>query len=525
MRQSRRIPSNHEPASLQTDAPKTGSLLSSRSMSYRSISFFALAAPLGLAACAPTSVTPSESATEDAAAVVNPNIPLPRDAGPAASAEDSATPAASTSDARPSEGTVSKDEAQTGVNFDLPSDEAETTVLPATSAPTLSSRPDSSTAEPLSCDDCPASDDPCWTQTCNPVTGRCEREPAALTACDDGDRCTRDDTCGEDGVCAGAPLECPDDAPGTCLTSVCNPESGMCQQVPRAAAAECDDADACTTNDACDDLGNCRGIALECSGMDASCAVGTCNSDTGACEARPVDLGETCDDGDACTSSDQCDGAGACAGTRTDCSQLDGVCTAGACNPDSGACEAVALTGTPCDDADACTQNDQCDQGSCAGTIPDTCETRLEVPISTQESTLLLATECGGVALANDFNVKRLLTDASPEAQGDCTDSGGADVFVSLDLSDQTEAVRLLATTDNRETDFDTVLILVGSSSDGGQQCAYDQLVACNDALNDNVERSTLDVVVPPGVYTLIVDGYIARDRGQAALSVAIGAP
>jgi hypothetical protein len=98
-------------------------------------------------------------------------------------------------------------------------------------------------------------------------------------------------------------------------------------------------------------------------------------------------------------------------------------------------------------------------------------------------------------------------------------------VFVSLDLSDKTEAVRLLATTDNRETDFDTVLILVGASTDGGQQCAYDRLVACNDALNSNVERSTLDVVVPPGIYTLIVDGYIARDRGQAALSVAIGTP
>lgn len=496
------------------------------------MSFLALAAPLALAACSPKSVSVDESTTNDASAVLNPNAPLPMDGGSRESApasSNSATEGESDSvelseDARSTEGP------RTGVNFDFPSASSERNTSPAptgtdSSGPgTDSSGPATSSSEPRTCDDCPPSNDPCWLNACNPVTGSCERSLRSLAACDDGDRCTSDDTCGEDGVCAGRALECPE-APGTCLTSTCNPDSGACEQNPRPATAECDDANACTSNDACDGLGNCEGTPLDCSSFDAQCAVGACNSETGACEAMPVAIGETCDDSSACTGNDQCDGQGSCAGTPTDCSQLDGVCTTGTCNPESGACEALALTGTSCDDADSCTHDDRCDQGSCRGTIPDTCETRLDVPVSTQESTWLLVTECNGVALANDFNVKRLLTGASPEAQGDCTDSGGPDVFVSLDLSDHTENVRLLATTDNRETNFDTVLILVGASTDAGQQCAYDQLVACNDAVDSAVERSTLDVVVPPGVYTLVVDGYIARDRGTAALSIALIAP
>lgn len=278
-------------------------------------------------------------------------------------------------------------------------------------------------------------------------------------------------------------------------------------------------------NDRCDTEGSCRGVDRDCSDLDGSCAVGVCNTTTGVCQAEAVDIGETCDDGDACTIEDECGSDGTCQGRVVDCSSYEQTCVSGVCNPDTGECEPNRLSGTVCNDGDACTQNDTCEDGVCVGEVPDTCDRSVNLAVSERETTVLLLTECNGTALNDDFNIRRLFPGAGGAAKGDCTDSSGPDVFVQLDLTHFTEDVRLFATTDNRETNFDTVLALVGATNDGAAQCDYDRLIACNDAISRETERSTIDVVVAPGLYTLVVDGYIAKDRGQAALSVSVGTP
>ena len=68
-------------------------------------------------------------------------------------------------------------------------------------------------------------------------------------------------------------------------------------------------------------------------GKDGLGGVSTCSA------PQPEAQGTLCDDLDLCTVNDVCDGDGTCAGTAVDCSELDGVCQAGVCNPTSGACE------------------------------------------------------------------------------------------------------------------------------------------------------------------------------------------
>jgi cysteine-rich repeat protein len=78
-----------------------------------------------------------------------------------------------------------------------------------------------------------------------------------------------------------------------------------------------------------------------------------------------------CDDGDACTENDHCDGF-TCAGTPLDCSNLDGTCTFGECNAGTGQCEALPINeGGLCNDANPCTHTDVCVAGTCAGAAID----------------------------------------------------------------------------------------------------------------------------------------------------------
>jgi hypothetical protein len=382
----------------------------------------------------------------------------------------------------------------------------------------------STSSESRGCDACPASENKCWINTCNVESGECERVPNTDAVCDDGDTCTVDDRCDANGGCAGRPLECAAST-NECVLNLCNPESGVCEPAVLPSTTPCDDADPCTLNDQCDGEGECGGDDRDCSEVDGECAVGVCEATTGTCLAVPIDTGETCDDGNKCTTEDQCGSDGTCHGTTVDCSQFDQTCVTGLCSPDTGECEPHPLSGTVCDDGNVCTQNDTCDDGTCGGEIPDTCDRSVILSVSERETTLLLATECNDNPLENDFDIRRFLRGAGGNAKGDCTDSSAADVFIQLDLTHYTDDVRLFATTDNRETNFDTVLALVGATGDAAALCNYDELLACNDALGAETERSTIDVVVAPGMYMLIVDGYIAKDRGLAALSVSVQSP
>ena len=208
---------------------------------------------------------------------------------------------------------------------------------------------------PLVCND----GNPCTSDQCDPGTGQCSAQPVGDgQACNDGDGCTSGDSC-KGGKCLGKgyqdTLLCDDSNP--CTTDGCAPPSG-CFHLPKGAIG-CDDGDSCTILDVCGG-GQCQGQAMPCGdgnpcSMD-SCAGGNC---------QHVDFVGPCDDGDLCTTATLCAG-GKCAGVAVNCDDAN-PCTNDICQSASG-CKHLALPGgTPCDDGLSCTNQDQCDGGSCKG--------------------------------------------------------------------------------------------------------------------------------------------------------------
>ena len=207
--------------------------------------------------------------------------------------------------------------------------------------------------------DCSELDDKCNYGVCNPDAGMCEEVPLPDgKPCDDGDACTENDTC-IDGVCTGLPIGCDDINP--CTDDDCDPDTG-CTYTPN--NNPCDDGEPCTDGDQCSE-GRCvRGTPLDCDNGDA-CTVDYCDSALG-CVHNPID----CDDGNACT-DDSCDPDKGCEFADVDCDDND-ACTKDFCDPGYGCVYEV----TDCDDGDFCTDDscDHDDSGKCTHTPTNICD-------------------------------------------------------------------------------------------------------------------------------------------------------
>jgi hypothetical protein len=168
------------------------------------------------------------------------------------------------------------------------------------------------------------------------------------TRCDDGDACTRTDTC-QGGVCVGAdPVICtatPCHPAGTC-----EPTTGACSQPVAPDGAPCDDGDACTQTDACQG-GVCVGESPVICKATSCHLPGVCNPTTGECSQTVAPDGTPCDDGNACSQTDVCHG-GACVGENPLICPPAAPChPAGVCDPKTGTCShPVAPDGTSCED-------------------------------------------------------------------------------------------------------------------------------------------------------------------------------
>ena len=211
---------------------------------------------------------------------------------------------------------------------------------------------------PLDCDD----DNSCTQDSCDPTVG-CQHAPLSAVACDDGDACTADDAC-EDGVCAAqGPVLCFDD--NDCTDDACDATVGC---VYTANAAQCDDGSACTSDDVC--KGSfCVGTKTSCDDQDA-CTADYCNRSTGACGhfAQPgcaCKSDEDCDDQNACT-AEACAADVCVQGKPLACDDQNG-CTNNACDPDVGC--VFPANASACDDSDACTVGDHCNGGACADAL------------------------------------------------------------------------------------------------------------------------------------------------------------
>jgi slime mold repeat-containing protein len=260
---------------------------------------------------------------------------------------------------------------------------------------------------PYPCDD----GNPCSTDTCSQAAGGCQYTYAEEgSVCNDFNPCTVADVC-QGGYCSGAPVDCDDgnlctadycdygtgacvhqttdcNDVNACTDDSCNPATGQCQNVPRPNGASCDDQSACTQDEACTD-GQCTGVATTCNDGDPCttdvcdpstgqcvfvpvscvdsnpCTADSCDPETGQCRHTPLPPGAQCDDNNLCTHDDFCNIFGSCSGIQVVCND-NNTCTNEFCNSGSGTCQYFPISG-PCDDGNACTTFDFCNNGQCTG--------------------------------------------------------------------------------------------------------------------------------------------------------------
>ena len=198
-------------------------------------------------------------------------------------------------------------------------------------------------------------DAPCQATVCLPHSGVCVTEALADgVSCEDGNPCTMDD------VCAG----------GSCI-------------------AGDQDCDACDADEDCelfDDPDLCNGvigcIQGECSidpativtcsaDDDTQCARNVCVPGTGECHSLEKADTVACSDGNLCSVGDACLHGQCIAAAQLDCMD-ENLCTDDTCDPTSGC--VYSFNDAPCDDADACTDEDHCVEGACAGAVAVGCD-------------------------------------------------------------------------------------------------------------------------------------------------------
>ena len=218
--------------------------------------------------------------------------------------------------------------------------------------------------------DCSAMDNECTEGVCDEVQDACV--PDFLTgACEDGLYCTVGEYCKAGDCVNGEDRDCShlDDE---CNHGVCNEEDNDCKN--ELISTSCDDESPCTENDACvwnetKETAFCEGTPKDCSSLDTICIAGACDETSGNCYAEDMADGTTC--AQACLVNGSCQG-GICEGAPMDCSDLDDQCVIGRCDEAIDQCVADNKeNGISCNDGNPCTENDTCDTGVCSGTPKD----------------------------------------------------------------------------------------------------------------------------------------------------------
>src|SRR5262245_2362930 len=196
----------------------------------------------------------------------------------------------------------------------------------------------------LVCDD----QNPCTTDTCDPVAGCQHVNVANGLPCPDATVCNGAETC-QNGVCtAGAALNCVDANP--CTADSCDPVLG-CQHTPVVNGTSCADITVCNGTETCQN-GVCS-PGTQLNGADGNaCTTDTCNAQTG-CQHTPAFNGTSCADTNVCNGAETCLGGVCVPGTALNCDDGN-PCTADTCNSVTGCAHTPVPNGTPCLDGNVC---------------------------------------------------------------------------------------------------------------------------------------------------------------------------
>jgi hypothetical protein len=218
----------------------------------------------------------------------------------------------------------------------------------------------------------------CQVAQCNVQAGQCEVvNDEEGVACDDGVFCTIRDSCSA-GTCVGGPQNDCGMAPPQCTEVTCDETSQTCSSAPSMNGAACQDPnDLCLKGSTCSNGLCIGGQQDDCFffPVPSDCHVANCNPMSGMCEAEVGNDGGACNDpNDLCTVQKVCDNMGMCTGgSPKDCSQLTNGCVLGVCDVNTGQCVTQNLMNNdPCDDLDACTTGEICNNGACNGGTPIT---------------------------------------------------------------------------------------------------------------------------------------------------------
>lgn len=217
-------------------------------------------------------------------------------------------------------------------------------------------------AQEIVCED--QTQDPCLTTACDPGTGICATvaRPDG-TVCDVDAPCVSEGSC-QQGVCTAPPADCDDGDPCTadlCLSSGC--EHTLFD-------GPCNDGDPCTQGEVCVDAVCGDGDAVICDDLNP-CTIDLCVPTLGGCQAEAVAEDTPCASTAPCLTAGSCE-AGVCANQEAVACPEGGPCTEAVCLPDEGCTFKAAVDGDPCDDGDPCHQPGVCKGGGCAA-LPVPC--------------------------------------------------------------------------------------------------------------------------------------------------------
>jgi hypothetical protein len=188
--------------------------------------------------------------------------------------------------------------------------------------------------------------------------GQCTCPCSGDADCDDHNACNGVETCDAGHCVLGTPPNCDDNNP---CTIDCEAAVG-CVSVKEPDGTSCDDGNQCTRNDTCQN-GVCVGGPPRTCSDGNDCTSDACDPAHG-CTHTTLPNGTACEDGNACTAGDICIRGFCASGAAVDCNDLN-PCTADSCNPLTGCLHENITNGVSCAGPSPCTVDDVCLNGTC----------------------------------------------------------------------------------------------------------------------------------------------------------------